>query len=198
MSSIRAQTGPSGSRIVTEDGAETPDEPYGRSKLEAENAVRESGVPFTILRPVPVYGAGAKGSLATMLALARSPLPLPLGSLSARRSILGVDNLAAAITFCIANATSLNETYIVADPEPFTLPQMIAAIRAGLNRRPGLFPAPHSVLKAALWAIRRAALWEKLEGSLVAEAGKLRRAGWNCPVSTEDGLKAVGRARRGT
>ena len=79
VSSIRAQSGTHADHPLTESDPPQPTEAYGRSKLAAEEAVRASGVPYTILRPVLVYGRGAKGNLAHLLRLARLPLPLPFG-----------------------------------------------------------------------------------------------------------------------
>jgi nucleoside-diphosphate-sugar epimerase len=62
ISSIRAQTGPVADNVVSERDTPRPTDAYGRSKLAAERAVVASGVPFTILRPVLVYGPGVKGN----------------------------------------------------------------------------------------------------------------------------------------
>jgi nucleoside-diphosphate-sugar epimerase len=86
VSSIRAQTGPTADHLVTEADEPRPTDPYGRSKLAAERAIQRSGVPFTILRPVLIYGAGVKGNLRALMRLAALPVPLPFGALAARRS----------------------------------------------------------------------------------------------------------------
>jgi UDP-glucose 4-epimerase len=52
---------------------------------------------WVALRAVLVYGPGVKGNMARLMRLARSPLPLPLGSLTAHRSLLALENLSAAI-----------------------------------------------------------------------------------------------------
>ena len=64
ISSIAAQSGSFSTSELTEDDPPKPNNAYGRSKLAAERAVRASGVPFTILRPVVIYGAGEKGNFA--------------------------------------------------------------------------------------------------------------------------------------
>src|SRR3954451_18680695 len=55
MSSIGAQAGSAADRVVTEADEPSPATAYDRAKLAAEDEVRSSGVPFTILRPVIVY-----------------------------------------------------------------------------------------------------------------------------------------------
>ena len=102
VSSIRAQAGASSDHVLTEDDPPHPTDAYGRSKLAAEAAVRTSNVPFTILRPVLIYGPGVKGNLASLLDLVGSPWPLPFGALRNRRSLLARENLVAAIHLSLA------------------------------------------------------------------------------------------------
>jgi len=85
-------------------------------------AVRGSNVPFTILRPALIYGAGVKGNLAALERLAQSPWPLPFGAMRNRRSLLARDNLVAAIHLALTDPATAGETYVVADPAPLTAP----------------------------------------------------------------------------
>ena len=103
MSSIRAQSGPASHGILRETDAARPTDFYGRSKLAAEDAVRAAGVPFTILRPVLIYGPDVKGNFARLMALARKPWPLPLGLCRNRRSLLARRNLIDAVHFAVAS-----------------------------------------------------------------------------------------------
>ncbi len=104
LSSIRAQSGPAAAGVLREDTPAAPTEPYGRSKLAAERGLAELDIDWVALRPVLVYGPGVKGNMAALLKLARAPWPLPLGSLKARRSLLAVDNLAAAVDLVLKRA----------------------------------------------------------------------------------------------
>ena len=72
-----------------------PIDAYGRSKLAAEQGLAALDLDWVALRPVLVYGAGVKGNMAALVRLARSRLPLPFGGLTARRSLLALDNLVA-------------------------------------------------------------------------------------------------------
>ena len=190
-SSIRAQCGPVASSVLDETHAPQPTDAYGRSKLAAEQAIRASNVPFTILRPVLIYGPGVKGNLARLARWARSPWPLPFGSFSNRRSILGRQNLIEAIHFSLRTPATMGETYVVADPEPLTLAQIIAALRAGVGRSPALLPIPRAPIGAALKAIGKAEMWDRLAGELVVNPGKLMRAGWQPKVRSAEGLAAM-------
>jgi UDP-glucose 4-epimerase len=170
LSSIRAQCGPTAEKVQTEDMPPQPTDAYGRSKLAAEQGLSGLDLDWVALRPVVVYGPGVKGNVAQLMRLARSPFPLPLAGLTAPRSLLAVDNLVGAIACVLAIPQPLRRPLIVADPEPLTLPGMIAALRRGLGRRPGLFPVPSSLLRLACQATGQAELYERVAGGLVADA----------------------------
>jgi nucleoside-diphosphate-sugar epimerase len=194
MSSIRAQSGPTSTGVLREIDAPHPTDAYGRSKLAAEDAVRAAGVPSTILRPVLIYGSGVKGNFARLMELARKPWPLPLGLCRNRRSLLARRNLIDAIHLTLASPAAKGETYIVADPAPLTLTEIVAALRAGEGRRPGLLPVPPSLITLALNSLGRAEEWQRLNGSLVADPTKLMSAGWKPAMDTRSALAALARA----
>jgi nucleoside-diphosphate-sugar epimerase len=147
LSSIRAQCGPVAEEVQTEALAPRPVDAYGRAKLAAEEGLAEVDIDWVALRLVLAYGPGVKGNMAELVRLARSRLLLPLGGLTARRSLLSLDNLVAAIDCVLMAPAPLRRPLIVADPEPMTLPEMVTALRRGLGRRPGILPMPQSVLE---------------------------------------------------
>ncbi len=198
VSTIRAQTGPHADHVLTEDDAPQPTDPYGRSKLAAETALARSGVDFTVLRPVLVYGPGIKGNLRTLSRLAALPIPLPFGAFTNGRSLLGVDNLVAAITFVLRHPQSSGETYVVADLKPVSLAQIVKALRTGMDRSPGLLKVPPAVIRLGLAMLGRSRYWEQLGGQLVVNPGKLVNAGWRPETNTVAGLAAIGMPSRGT
>jgi UDP-glucose 4-epimerase len=178
VSSVRAQCGPTADHVLTEADEPRPTDAYGRSKLAAELAVRAAGVPFTILRPVLVYGPGVKGNFAALARLASLPLPLPFGSFQNRRSLLSRDNLIAAIQFVLSHPTSCGEMYLAADAEPVTLANIIASLRRCCGRSPGLLNVPPSLVGLALRIAGGQSLWERLSGDLVVDPDKLIQSGW--------------------
>ena len=191
ISSIRAQSGPSANEVLHETDAPHPTDAYGRSKRAAEDAVRAAGVPFTILRPVLVYGPGVKGNLDRMIRLAQKPWPLPLGLCHNRRSLVARQNLVSAIHFVLQQPSAKGETYIVADPMPLTLAEIVAALRAGQGRRSGLLPVPQALIALAANIAGRGDDWQRIGGAMVADPAKLLQAGWKPAIDTRAGLAAL-------
>lgn len=188
LSSVRAQSGPTAEGVLTEEREPQPTDAYGRSKLAAEKGLAETGLDWAALRLALVYGPGAQGNIARIVKLARSPYPLPLAGLTARHSLLALDNLAAAVDRILAAPSSLRRPFIVADPAPLTIGEIVAALRQGLGRRAGLFYVPQPMLKAALRAGGHGGNIEPLFGSLVADPSALTRLDWLPPVATQQAL----------
>jgi nucleoside-diphosphate-sugar epimerase len=188
LSSIRAQCGPTADAVMTEAIEPAPTDAYGKSKLAAERGLAELEIDWVALRATLVYGPGVKGNLAQLMGLARSPLPLPIGGLGARRSLLAVENLAAAIETVLAAPGTLRRAFIAADLQALTVAEMIDAMRRGLGRRPNVFPFPATLLGLLLRASGREEIYRRLSGSLVADPTALLGLGWVPPLATPDGL----------
>jgi UDP-glucose 4-epimerase len=191
LSSIRAQSGPTCEAVLTEEREPCPTDAYGRSKLAAEQGLAATELDWVALRLALVYGPGVAGNMARLIKLARSPYPLPLAGLKAEHSLLGLDNLVEAVAKVLAAEAPLRRPLIVADPKPLTIGAMVAAMRQGLGRRPGLFYVPKPVLKGALRAAGRAGPLAPLFGSLVADPSALTRLNWVPPTETATGLAAL-------
>ncbi|MGM5050292.1 NAD-dependent epimerase/dehydratase family protein [Tardiphaga sp. 604_B6_N1_1] len=196
VSSAGVHAGSASKSGVSECQAPNPATAYDRAKLAAECAVRESGAPYTILRPVVVYGAGARANFALAVRLARSPLPLPFGSFEARRSLLAIENLISAIIVCLDSHATLNETFLVADPEAISVFAIFAQLRRGLGRRPCLVSIPAALFEHLFRIIGRSDIWSRIGQEFHVDSTKLQKAGWRPLISTEIGLRAVGASQR--
>ncbi len=192
VSSIRAQSGPAADHALTEHDEPAPSDDYGRTKLAAEAAVRAAGVPFTILRPVLLYGPAARGNFARLLQAALSPWPLPAKNFVNRRSLLSIDNFISALGFVFSAANTKGETYVVADPGiPLRLPDIMATLRQAQGRRPLIVPTPTNYVEVPLRLAGRSDLWDRLGGNLRVDPGKLLAAGWQPVYETRSGLAAL-------
>jgi nucleoside-diphosphate-sugar epimerase len=162
ISSIAAQSCSFSDHVLTEDDFPTPCNAYGRSKFAAEQAIRAAGISFTILRPVVIYGEGEKGNFAIVHRLSRLPIPLPFGSLAAQRSVLSIQNFNSAVETALSNPRAQGETFIVSDPQPITVANLIARYRISVGRSPWLVPVPESWIRASLKAAGQGAIWERI------------------------------------
>lgn len=179
ISSIAAQSGSFSTHELTEDDPPKPNNAYGRSKLAAERAVHASGVTFTILRPVVIYGAGEKGNFAVLHKISRLPIPLPLGALTAQRSVLSIENFNSGIETVLVNPRARNETFIISDPIPVTVADHIRRYRASLGRPSWLMPVPEKSLEFVFGITGQQSTWARLGRPLVALPTKFLAIGWS-------------------
>jgi len=188
--------GERGERLYRETDSPAPQDPYGISKWEAEQALHrvaaETGLEVVIVRPPLVYGAGVKGNFAQMLkALARG-MPLPFASVHNRRSLLHVGNLADALLACATHPAAAGQTYLVSDGEDISTSDLLHRLGAAMGRPARLFSCPTALLQLAGKLSGRSAQIERLLGSLQIDSGKIRRElGWKPPFTLEQGLQAT-------
>jgi nucleoside-diphosphate-sugar epimerase len=197
LSSVAAQVGPAANRIVTESDAAVPVSAYGISKRDAERAIAAADGRYVILRPPLVYGEGVKANMAKLIQLAKLPIPLPFASIDNRRSLLGIDNLTRAIEFLVARDEIDKETFLIADSEPISLPEIVLKLREGMGRSPNLISLPPRALAAVFRLLRKSDVWERLSQNLVVTTDHLRRAGYSPAESTREGMIRLGRAAAG-
>ncbi|HZJ13268.1 MAG TPA: NAD-dependent epimerase/dehydratase family protein [Methyloceanibacter sp.] len=188
MSSVRAQAGLSADGPITEKDVALPTDAYGRAKLKGEKLIAQSGVPFTVLRPAVVYGRGVKGNIAALATLAKTPMPLPFAGLSNRRALLALDNLVSAISLALGAKEAASGTFLVADAEPISVADLVAAMREGLGRSPHLVKVPLGAVKRLMKSFGKEAEWERIAGEFVVDASKLMGIGWRPAVATREGI----------
>lgn len=200
LSSVRAVAGAAHGSIIDGNSRPAPQDGYGRSKLAAETAVRaafRNRGRFTILRPAPVYGGKPRGNLGTLLRLAA--LPLPLGGLTARRSLLDLEACVAAVRHVLSRPETDGRAYLVSDRHALTIAEIVGALRSGLDRSPHLPALPEPLLHALFVLLGRRQSWERLAGNLVVDPGDLAATGWQPAPDTAARLsrfaaEAAGRA----
>ncbi len=179
VSSIGVNGERTNDHAFTELDPPRPAEPYARSKLKAEEQLKTlaagTSLELVIVRPPLVYGPRAPGNFQRLLRLASSGVPLPLGGVRNKRSIIGLENLCSVLATCMVHPAAAGETFLVADPSPYSTPQLLTLLSAAMGARARLFVVPLSLLSAASSLIGKRREFEKLCGSLEVCAAKAER-----------------------
>ena len=181
---------------LREDGKSTIQEiadAYGISKREGEMVLLEvaadSSMEAVILRAPLVYGPGVKGNFLRLLQLVDLGLPLPLGGIANRRSLVARANLAPALRLCVEREAAAGQTFLIADGEDLSTAELVRRLARALGRPARLFPVAPRFLCAAGAALGRARQMARLTGDLAVDSSLLRsRLGWRPAVSIDEAL----------
>jgi nucleoside-diphosphate-sugar epimerase len=196
VSSVKAIAESDGGVPLAESRSPAPTDPYGRSKLAAEEALwrlrDELGLEVVVVRPPLVYGPGVGANFLQMLDVLWRGIPLPLGAVRARRSMIYVENLADALVQCVADPRAANACFHVCDSEALSVAELLRTLAAALSKPARLIPVPERLLRWAGALVGRAAQIERLTGSLRMDASHITNAlDWHPPWSVGDGLEAT-------
>lgn len=169
-------------------------DPYGISKLEAENALRNfcatSGMEFVIIRPPLVYGPGVKANFAAMLRLAKKNLPLPLGAIRNARSMVALDNLVDLIKTCISHPAAANQIFLVSDDRDLSTTGLLRLMGQAYGKHARLLPVPMSWFQLLGKLTGKSDVVSRLCGNLQVDITHTKQMlGWKPPISVEEGIK---------
>lgn len=166
----------SGRPPFSEDDVLAPEDDYGRSKMLAEAALAEFSnhdLEIVVLRLPLVYGPGVKANFRKLQQLALSGLPLPLGSIRNRRSILSIHNLNKVVIALLMRSSWPVRVLNVADPEPVSVSNLVRWLALSGGSRARLLPVPVWFLRSMAALLRRPGLVERLAGDLEVSTDRL-------------------------
>jgi len=177
------------------EDAPAPVDPYGQSKLEAEMGLQAlaaaAGLELVIIRPTLIYGVGAKGNLALLQKILRWPLPLPLGGIRNRRSMLALDNLIDFIGLAIRHPSAPGKVFLLADVT-WSTPELLRIMAAASDRSLWLLPIPVSFLYRLASLMGRSAWITRLCGNLeVDSTGAHKHLSWQPSVEPAQALRRM-------
>jgi len=177
-----------------ENDPAAPRDAYGAAKHAAERAIldvaKSSALEVVILRPPLVYGPNVKANIRALLHAIAERWPLPLASVRNRRSLIFVGNLTDAIVRCLEAAQAAGKTYLVADGDPVSTPDLVRALARGLGTSPHIFPFPPRLLEIGGALLGRGGTVKRLTRSLEVNDSAIRRElGWRPPYTFEGGIR---------
>lgn len=180
----------------TEADVPHPFEPYALSKLEAEAGMQrlsaETGLELVIIRPPLVYGLDAPGNFGRLVHWVRRGIPLPLGAIHNRRSMVFLGNLIDFIAVCLRSRAAANQVFLVSDGQDMSTTDLLRRVARLMNRPARLIPVPAAWLEPLLVALGARDTARRLCGNLQIDISKARELlSWSPPWSIDQGLAAA-------
>jgi UDP-glucose 4-epimerase len=193
MSSIKVNGEATNGHPFRADDPPGYSDPYGQSKWEAEERLRQiaagTGMQWVIVRPPLVYGPGVRGNFLTLLRSVFRRLPLPLGSLRNRRSLVSVFNLSDFVCLLLDHPAAANSRFLVSDQHDISTPDLLRHMAEALHRPSRILPCPEAALHLAATVLGRRSATQRLCSSLVVDTQKAKDAlRWCAPTSLSWGL----------
>lgn len=191
-------------RPFTEDDEPSPQEPYARTKWQAERAVVErltgSALEWVVVRPPLVYGPDCPGNFRALLGLVSRLPVLPFGALRARRSYIGIENLCSALEMAALHPACAGRRFVLSDGEDIDLANLIRLLAYGMGRaHVPQWAVPPILLQALAMLAGRRDAFAKLYGELRVDSHSFRQCtGWKPPVALSKGLVQTAAAYRET
>lgn len=171
-----------------------PAEPYAQSKWEAERGLMqlatETDMEFVIIRPPLVYGPGAPGNFGSLVRWIERGIPLPLGAINNKRSLVGIDNLVDLIIRCIDHPAAANHVFLAGDGEDLSTTELLRGVGKAMGKPARLVPVPAGLLQFGATLLGRKVMVQRLLGSLQVDISKTcELLDWKPPYTVEEGLR---------
>jgi nucleoside-diphosphate-sugar epimerase len=174
----------------------TPQDAYGISKCEAEQALqdlsRKTGLEVVIIRPPLVYGQSVKGNLSLLIKLIQFGIPLPLGSINNKRSLVSVDNLSDLIIHCLYHPNARGHTFLVSDDLDLSSAEIAKKIANSLGVNVRIISIPQSLLKFLALCTGKGRALNKILGTLQVDITKTKNLlNWAPPIGINESIKRM-------
>ena len=151
-----------------------PEDDYGLTKLEAEEAVRSycnrEGMDYVIARPCLIYGNELVGNLHMLAKLMSYGFPLPFKSIRNERSLVSQQLLAEFLYASLMAQDNIGDTFLLADQSSYSLPDILNLV-SGVDKS-RLFSVPDSLLKFMFSLPGLKGIGRRLMGNLRVDASK--------------------------
>lgn len=196
VSSIKVNGESTGGVPFRASDAPAPLDAYGQSKLEAEQALHtisaETGLEVVVVRPPLVYGPGVGANFQRLMQLMKAGVPLPLGAVRNRRSLVALDNLVDMLMVCAHHPAAVGRTFLVSDDHDVATPELIRMLAAAMGTRARLLPVPARLLAAGAGMLGKSAAADRVLSSLQVDIEQTRSMlGWKPVVSMEAAIDAT-------
>lgn len=118
-----------------------------RTRWEGEQAVRTSGLPYTILQPSVLFGDGGEFFAAQERVVKQAPVAPIIGSPDFRYQPIWVEDVCTCILRSLTSPTVLNQTVAIGGPAILTARQVIDLIQRRVGTRKPVLSLPLGLMK---------------------------------------------------
>ncbi len=155
---------------------------YGMTKMFAEDAIRKSQVPYTILRPVAVYGPHDTEILKYIEFMNRGICPI-IGFGKKQVNMIYVKDLVQLIIKVIDNGNFSNNTYFVNDGHCYDYDEVVEEIAHVLGKKNLKIHIPE-ILAALVGLMNDVFVTEKRRTVWRDKVRELAQANWSCSADS--------------
>lgn len=174
-----------------------PVDPYGVSKLEAEQALFQlaasTGLEVVVVRPPLVYGPGVKANFQALVKAVRKGVPLPLAAVTRnRRSLVALDNLVDLLMTCARHPAAAGQVFLASDGEDLSTAELIRRLGSAMGKPARVVYVPEWMLATGAGVLGKRQAMQRLLGSLQVDSSPAQTLlGWTPPIGVDEGLRRV-------
>ncbi|MGA9753512.1 MAG: SDR family oxidoreductase [Desulfobaccales bacterium] len=194
LSSVKVNGEETHDQPFVETDRPAPQDFYAMSKWRAEEGLlhihQQGRLPVVIIRPPLVYGPGVRANFLQLIRWVDSGLPLPLGKIKNKRSLVGLRNLVDFIMICLHKPSAVGEIFLVSDQEDLSTSNLVQRIGGFLGRSTYLIPIPYPIMSIIAQITGKKDAFDKLCRSLQVNIEKASNVlHWKPPFSINEELE---------
>ncbi len=174
-----------------------PLDPYGVSKWKAELALSElaasSEMVVISIRTPLVYGPGVGGNMARLIRLASDGIPLPIGRIRNKRTMISVWNLVDLLVTCATQSGLTSGLVVAGDVYSPSTPELYRELVAAIGAQPRILSSPVVLLSALGKLTGKSREVSRLCDSLeVRTSSTIEGFDWEAPLTFQEGIRRFG------
>ena len=186
------------SKPFSEETTPNPHSDYALSKLEAEEELikicNNSNMEYVIVRPPLVYGPQAPGNFKRLLKIVNTGIPLPLGGINNKRSMVSLENIVNFLKLCGNSKEAANQIFLIADGQDVSISELINLLSRGMGKKARLFSIHPKILKVLSKIIGKEYMYTQLISSLQVDSSKAKSLlSWAPPIDSDRAIILTGK-----
>jgi UDP-glucose 4-epimerase len=169
--------------LINELTTPAPVTSYGKSKLLAEQSLKDIKLPLIILRPTAVYGSRDKDIFIILKTFTKGLEPY-IGKKPQQLSFVYVKDLASATVNALFTPDAANGSYNITDGSCYDRYQMANITKTVLSRKTVKFHLPLPVVRGLAFVMEKTYSWfDKTPALNIEKLAELTAVNWCCDIT---------------